>query len=193
MYPIKSCRGSSLTRARAGPRGIIHDREWTIVAPDGMFLKQREYPQLAVVTPSCQEDRLRLSAPGTAPIDIPLPGIGREMEVVVWRDHGKAVDQGDEVARWLSALLGVECRLVRMADTWFRQVDSVYARPDDRVSFADAFPLLLASESSLAELNRRMDQPLPMNRFRATIVIQGAAPFEEDRWSAVRTSGSSRI
>ncbi|MDQ5850627.1 MAG: MOSC domain-containing protein, partial [Chloroflexota bacterium] len=81
MYPIKSCRGIALTRARVGPRGIIHDREWMIVAPDGRFLTQRAYPQLAVITSAVQEDRLRLSAPGTAPLDIPLQGLGREMEV----------------------------------------------------------------------------------------------------------------
>jgi uncharacterized protein len=188
MYPIKSCRGISLARATVGPRGIIHDREWMIVEPDGMFLTQREYPQLAVVTPSFQDDRLRLATSGTAPIDVPLHAIGREMEVVVWRDHCQAIDQGDAVARWLGAFLGVECRLVRLADTGIRQVDPNYAWPDDRVGFADAFPLLLASESSLTELNRRMDQPLPMNRFRPNIVLRGALPFEEDRWRVIRAN-----
>lgn len=186
LYPIKSCRGISLERATVGPRGIVHDREWMIVEPDGTFLTQREYPQLAVITPSFQDDQLQLSAPGVEPITVPLQGGGTEIEVIIWRDRCAAIDQGDVVAQWLNAFLGVDCRLVRMADDWVRPVDPAYAQPADRVGFADGYPLLLASESSLADLNSRMSQPLPMNRFRPNIVVQGAAPFEEDSWRTIR-------
>jgi uncharacterized protein YcbX len=48
------------------------------------------------------------------------------------------------------------------------------------VSFADAFPFLLLSEESLADLNRRLAEPLPMNRFRPNLVIRGVPPFGED-------------
>jgi uncharacterized protein YcbX len=48
------------------------------------------------------------------------------------------------------------------------------------VSFADAFPFLMISEESLADLNSRMPKPLPMNRFRPNLVIAGGEPFVED-------------
>ena len=58
-----------------------------------------------------------------------------------------------------------------------------------RVSFADAFAFLLISEESLAELNRRLETPLPMNRFRPNLVIAGGEPFGEDRLTEFRMGG----
>jgi uncharacterized protein YcbX len=51
------------------------------------------------------------------------------------------------------------------------------------VSFADGFPFLLISEESLADLNRRLAYPLPMNRFRPNLVVAGGEPYAEDGWS----------
>jgi uncharacterized protein YcbX len=54
------------------------------------------------------------------------------------------------------------------------------------VSFADGFGFLLISEASLEELNRRLEQPLPMNRFRPNLVVRGCEPFAEDGWGDLR-------
>ncbi len=80
---------------------------------------------------------------------------------------------------------------MRLAETWVRQVDPSYARPDDQVGFADGFPFLLASESSLADLNRRLARPVPMERFRPNLVVQGAAPYAEDTWRRIRIGAVS--
>jgi uncharacterized protein YcbX len=151
-----------------------------------MFLTQREYPRLALIVPSFDDAHLRLTAPDMIPIAIPLRCDGEHLEVVIWRDRCAGVDQGDTVAAWLSQFLGTDCRLVRMADDWVRTVDQTFAQPQDSVGFADGFPLLLASESSLADLNARMDAVLPMNRFRPNIVITGATPLAEDTWRKIR-------
>jgi uncharacterized protein len=37
-------------------------------------------------------------------------------------------------------------------------------------------------QSSLDDLNSRLDHPVPMNRFRPNIVFSGGAPYEEDTW-----------
>ena len=44
----------------------------------------------------------------------------------------------------------------------------------------DAAPILLASQASLDDLNSRLKTPVPMNRFRPNIVIEGCEAFEED-------------
>ncbi|MBA3272541.1 MAG: MOSC domain-containing protein [Chthoniobacterales bacterium] len=54
------------------------------------------------------------------------------------------------------------------------------------ISFTDAFPTLLTSESSLADLNSRLTKAIPMERFRPNIVVRGSAPFDEDSWSCLR-------
>jgi uncharacterized protein YcbX len=187
-YPIKSCAGTAIQSAILDPRGIRHDRELMIVdAVTGKFLTQRELPRMALIAPQIADGTLSVAAPGNDALTVPIRASGPTRPVIIWRDGCAAVDQGDEVARWLSAFLGHECRLVRMANDFVRQVDQTYATgPTDQVGFADGFPCLLISEESLNDLNGRLDESLPMNRFRPNIVIAGGAPFGEDRVATLR-------
>ena len=50
--------------------------------------------------------------------------------------------------------------------------------------------MLVASEASLAELNARLPAPLPMNRFRPNIVIDGVEAFEEDYVGTLSVGGA---
>jgi uncharacterized protein YcbX len=112
---------------------------------------------------------------------------GERREVAIWRDRCDAIDQGDAAAEWASAFLGASCRLVRIADDTVRPVDRDFAVSEgDQVGFADGYPFLLTTEESLADLNDRMAQALPMDRFRPNIVISGFEPFAEDDWRRIR-------
>jgi hypothetical protein len=111
------------------------------------------------------------------------------VEVGLWGGRGDAEDLGEHAADWFSSFLQTRCRLVRFPDDGFRPVDPDYARFEARVAFADGFPVLLTSESSLKELNARMDGGggrVPMDRFRPNLVVRGSEPFEEDRWRQIR-------
>lgn len=187
-YPIKSCADTPLAEAATDVRGFVHDRELMVVDGDGEFLTQRELPRMALIRPSVQDGSLRVEAPGMPSLDVTLLREGSMRDVVVWRDTCRAVDQGDEIADWLSDHLRYPCRLVRMADDHIRKVDPVYARTErDQVHFADGYPFLLISQESLDDLNSRLDEPLPMNRFRPNIVVAGGgAPYLEDGWKRVR-------
>ena len=187
FYPVKSCAGTPLDRAELDPRGIVHDREFMLVGTDRRFVTQRELPHLALIQPTRTADVLRLEAPAMPPIDHFPTDAGTRYDVVVWRDTVAAVDQGDAVADWFSQFLHTAVRLVRMPDDVVRLVDPGFARRStDQVGFADGYPLLLISEESLADLNARMDTPLPMNRFRPNVVVRGwGAPYGEDGWAEV--------
>jgi uncharacterized protein YcbX len=78
-----------------------------------------------------------------------------------------------------------EVSLLYMPDSERRAVNPNRARPGDIVSFADAYPLLLISEASLAALNQRLDAPVEMRRFRPNLVISGCEPYAEDGFSAL--------
>jgi uncharacterized protein YcbX len=188
-YPVKSCGGTALEWAEIGPRGILRDREFMVVeAATSEFVTQRELPRLALIRPSLVDDELRLVAPGMPDLAVGVVKEGCTHQTTVWRDTCAAVDQGDEVAAWLSDYLSAECRLVRMADDVVRKVDPSYAVSDrDNVGFADGYPLLLTSEESLADLNARLAAPLPMNRFRPNVVIAGSGvAFAEDQFRTIR-------
>ena len=189
QYPIKSCRGTSLTEAVVGVRGIVADRHWMVVDASGNFLSQRELPRMALIAPRLSGGAMEVSAPGMRRLMVPIGAGGERVEVAVWDDRCAARDEGDAAATWFTAFLGVACRLVRMPDDEIRRVDRTYAGPDDQVGFADGFSFLLTSRASLDELNRRLPTPLPMNRFRPNIVIDGVEPFEEDGWRHIRVDG----
>ena len=189
FYPIKSCRGTSLDTAEVGPRGIVADRQWMIVDENGEFLTQREVPRMALVSPRLTGDVLEINGTGLPPLTV-LPSARRERtNVTVWRDRCAAIDEGADAAEWLSNFLEVPCRLVRIPDDEKRRADPEYAGPDDQVGFADGFSFLLTSRASLDDLNRRLSIPLPMNRFRPNIVVDGTDAFEEDRWKRIRIDG----
>jgi uncharacterized protein YcbX len=189
VYPVKSCRGIALDRAEVRLRGLRHDRRWMIVDGAGKFVTQREEPRLATVDVTIDEERaaLVLSASGHGAVQLSLaPREGERATVHVWSSEVAALHAGDEAARWASALLGAPASIVFMPDAVERPVEPEYARSGDHVSFADAFPMLVATTASLDDLNARLEQPVPMNRFRPNVVVDGSAPWAEDRWRRLR-------
>ncbi|HEY8088057.1 MAG TPA: MOSC N-terminal beta barrel domain-containing protein [Polyangiaceae bacterium] len=187
VYPVKGCRGVTLDTARVERRGLAHDRRWMLVDGDGKFVTQRTEPRLARIEVAIEGEALILSTEGHGALLVQRPPLeAPRRRVRVWSDEVDAVDAGTDVAEWLCGVLGSETSLVFMPETTSRPVRPEYGRPDDVVSFADALPLLFTTLASLDELNARMRQPLPMNRFRPNIVVQGTAPWAEDGWTHVR-------
>jgi uncharacterized protein YcbX len=140
---------------------------------------------------------MTLSAPGLPAISFAPQSAASAahelLEVTVWDDSCRGIDQGQPVADWFTEYLSLPCRLVRFADDYPRRVDPRYAvTPTDRVAFSDGFPLLVTSRASLQELNQRLDEQLAMDRFRPNLVIDGCAAYAEDSWPAIRV-GSLEI
>jgi hypothetical protein len=114
--------------------------------------------------------------------------------VSVWKSEGLLADDcGDAPAAWLSEFLATSVRLVRIGAKFVRPVKPAKARPGDVVSFADGYPFLLISQGSLRALNDRLQEkgaePVPMDRFRPNLVVDGCPPFDEDTWSRFRLGG----
>jgi len=186
VYPVKSARGIAIDSAQLDGRGIHLDRRWMVVDSDARFLTQREIPRLSLIQVESLPTHLRISAPAMPVLTVPLiPPECKPLTVIVWNDTVEALDMGAAISAWFTKFLGVTCSLVYMPEDSFRPVHSEHASPSQQVGFVDAFPLLLISEGSLADLNSRLDEPLPMNRFRPNIVVAGCAPFAEDGWKEV--------
>lgn len=187
VYPVKSCAGVAVEESLVTATGFQWDRRWMVVGDDGRFLTQREQPRLALVRVRIADDRLVLSAPVLADLVVPLRSeAGPSIRVTVWKDECDAVDEGGNAAAWFTDHLGISARLVRLARDDARPLGSTAAQPGDRVSFADAYPFLLLSEGSLRQLNRRLNLPVEMDRFRPNIVVDGCEAHAEDDWSSVR-------
>ncbi|WP_043515918.1 MOSC domain-containing protein [Halomonas sp. BC04] len=193
LYPVKSLKGIALERAVLGERGIAHDRNWMVVDDVGRFVTQRQVPTMARIAVRLENDRLLLEHPGVAPLSIELARSDQPtLTVYVWEDACRALDEGAEASRWLTSVLGdwkgSGLRLVRFAPDERRAVEPFYQQGESaHTAFADGYPFLIASQASLTALNQVLQgkglAPLPMNRFRPNIVVEGAAPFAEDGWS----------
>lgn len=210
IYPVKSCRRVDLEAAELEPWGLAGDRRWLITDVEGQMRTQRVMPRLALIRPTYGEDgRLHLQAPGMPDLDLVPPhraghaaGTGtaaadatttataETATVTVWRFTGPAARAGAEADAWLSTFLGEPSMLVHMDDPRCRPTNPAYSRTEDRVSFADGYPLLLTSTASLAALDDWVadmgGDPLPMTRFRPNVVIEGTEPWAEESWRRIR-------
>lgn len=181
-YPLKSARGLDLPQAQLTPAGIAHDRRWMLISASGRFLTQRELPRMALIQPRVSAGELLLQAPDMPPLRVPLEQAHRIVTVQVWKDECPALDEGDAAAQWCSRLLQRECRLVRFDPEHRRLSSRAWTGTIEAENrFSDGFPLLVISRASLADLNARLATPLPMNRFRPNIVLDGIGPYEEDQ------------
>ncbi len=186
-YPLKSARAQSLHEARLCSTGLEHDRQWMLVTPQGRFITQREQPRLALLHAEPGATGLGICAPELPPLLIAHGAAQRPCRVRIWRDECAAFDAGDEVAAVLSHWLGSSCRLVRFDPAQRRLSERRYSgEVEASNAFSDGYPLLLISEASRSDLNRRVGRELPMNRFRPNIVLAGLAAYDEDRLEELR-------
>ncbi|HEY2591199.1 MAG TPA: MOSC N-terminal beta barrel domain-containing protein [Steroidobacteraceae bacterium] len=186
IYPVKSARAVPLGSVRLAATGFEWDRQWMTVDAADSFVTQRTHPRLARVVPALGREALTLSAEGLEALEVPLAIEGAPVTVQIFNDTCIAQDQGDEAAEWLSEVIGDVVRLVRVGPRMDRVANPRYAAPDRApTTFVDGYPILVCSTASLEYLNARMSSPVPMERFRPNLVIDGLSPFEEDRIAAL--------
>jgi uncharacterized protein len=163
-----------------------------VARADLRFLSAREQPKLLQLSARAEAGWLHLQAPDLAAIRIAEPQHADFLRVRIWDDTLDALPADASAADALSAWLGVDVSLVFMSDQVQRLTDPRYATAAGQsVSFADGYPLLLITNASLLELNRRLAenaQPdVSMARFRPNLVLDGALPpHAEDSWRHIQ-------
>ncbi|MGW7413990.1 MOSC domain-containing protein [Streptomyces sp. NPDC054863] len=194
VYPVKATRGCAPRAMTVEPWGPAGDRRWLLTDASGKGITQREHARLALAASEpLPGGAVRLSAPGLDPLEVAVPDPVRTVPVLLFGEKYEAVHAGSAADAWWSAYLGTEARLVHMDDPAHRRpVDPDFAREGETVSFADGYPLLVTTLSSLDALNSLIAQgdmpdegPLPMNRFRPNVVLDGPAPWAEDGWRRI--------
>ncbi|HTJ34728.1 MAG TPA: MOSC N-terminal beta barrel domain-containing protein [Dactylosporangium sp.] len=184
-YPIKSCYRAEADLAVVEPWGLAGDRRWLVVDEQAKLITQREWPAMGRIRPRYGDRGLVLEASGTDSLAVPLPS-GEPTDVRHFHQWIAATSAGDVAAQWVSQVIGRPARLFYLDDPTRRAVDPEYGNPDDRVSFADGYPLLLTNEASLRAVNDWLvedgDEPIAMTRFRPNVVVSGASAWAEDDW-----------
>ena len=202
VYPLKSTAAIDREMFEIEARGLRHDRRWMAIDPDGRFVTGRQHGEMVLIRADPEADGLRLSAPGMPDLHVLAPSTDAPRTMAtVWGSEVNAACAGADADAWLSAYLKRSLRLVHIDARSHRAVDPAYSQAGDQVSFADGYPLLAISQSSLDALNARIfagndragsdlagngRAPLSMARFRPNIVIEDSAAHAEDGWRQVR-------
>jgi uncharacterized protein len=182
IYTVKSLDGISLQEAEVTDRGLKYDRRWMIVDINNKFLTQRTHPQMALITVDIMKDYLVFrNKKSSEQFEVMIKeNDGNKLSVNVWDDTVSALHVNSMIDEWISQTLNLKCKLVYMPDDSNRFVDRKYASKNEITSFSDAYPFLIIGQSSLDDLNTRLAEKVPMNRFRPNFVFTGGKPFEED-------------
>ena len=185
IYPIKSIAGIQLNSSKVELRGLRYDRRWVLSDMDGMFVHQRDYPEMALLQPSIDGDKMTIShkSKDIAPLTFRMAEPSTEaVNVTVWDDTMPAKPVSEEANAWFSEVIGKPVQLLYMHKESIRQADQRYAiNESDKVSFADGYPILIISEESLSQLNDLATEHVPMGRFRANVIVKGGEAHIEDR------------
>lgn len=191
VYPVKSCAGIEVQQALLTDTGLDLDRAWMVVDAEGMFVTQRTLPRMALIRPQLKGDEMVLRAPGMLALHVAIDAVEAPATVTVWRDRVPAWDMGAVAAQWFTVFLGQPCRLVRF-DPEYRRLSSMEwtGGVEAPNQFSDGFPLLLASQASMDELNLRLQAAghaaAGIERFRPNVVLAGVDAHDEDRVDLVR-------
>lgn len=183
IYPIKSLGGVSLTESILEEKGLQYDRRWVLTDSKGMFITQRKYPLLSLLQVSISDDVITVfqkDNPGQKISFNTNQQTGDEIEVSIWDDITKGIEVDRTISNWFSDYMNMEVKLLKMPEQVRRNVDIKYASNNEIVSFADGYPCLIIGQSSLDELNKKLEKPIEMDRFRPNIVFTGGEPHAED-------------
>ncbi len=180
VYPIKSLRGSVVDSAVVHRYGLEHDRRWMLVDDDSKMITQRECPRVATLIPHVEDGHLRIELPAGGEVFVPSDASAwtdQEITIDVWGHQYVGVVAAPSINAALSEVIGTVGRLASIHSDVFRTQRDV--------AFHDDSPLLVISQSSLDDLNRRLQTALPMDRFRPNLVVADSKPFEEDLWQRI--------
>ena len=192
LYPIKSLGGMSLQSAKVLPKGLQFDRRWMLVDSTGQFLTQRVHSTMALFKLSWFEGNLKVDFKGHSILIATNHKVSGLFEAQIWDDVVSVFEVSKVHSAWFSKHLGIECRLVQFPEENSRRVDPTYVTNEEHVSLADAYPFLIIGQSSMDDLNKRMEYPLSIKRFRPNFVFTGGEPYEEDNWKDI-SIGSTRF
>jgi|GEM_PF-354979 len=187
-YPVKGCAGGPVDELELTAQGIEGDREYSLIGDDGLLVDQKKTPILASIRAEVRQNNLLFHHAAQGVFEHLPRSEGRAIPGQWVIDKFEGIDQGDEIAQWISNIIGKSVRLIRADRAWsinfpVPSMKRVHGKPKQR--FTAATDVSLTNIASLQALNAELDVPVSMDRFRTNIVIDGIAAYEEDNMDLI--------
>lgn len=181
-YPVKGCRAVEADSVELNPTGITGDRGYAILRGDAVA-NLKSLPTMTKVVVNLVEGGILFQAEGHPDHVHRFHDTGDETSLTFYADQFPILDQGDEVAGWLSSVTGEEVRLVALKENIERnlpldQLSAAHGVEQD--GFCDLSPVMLVNAASLEDVNSQLAEEIPVERFRCNIVVHGLEPYAED-------------
>lgn len=185
IYPVKSFRGDSVEELQITEEGIVGDREFALVRENGTLADQKLSPKMALISarmPSVDGPGLLLKA-GTDIYSHAIRKEGPPLPATWVLDEFEGVDQGDDIAQWVSNIIDEKVRMIRIDKSWtvnfpVPDLELVHGKPKRR--FTAATEVSLANLASLDKLNEDLEKKISIHRFRTNVIVDGIEAYEED-------------
>ncbi|BDD03953.1 MOSC domain-containing protein [Aureibacter tunicatorum] len=174
IYPLKSAKGCDVSSIFVDKLGFEYDRYYAICNSNNKILTARELPSLLNIKAFIDEEALFLNFKGMSN-QISIHEEIEDIELSLFKEpaFGKVVNH--ELNEWLSKILGIDCKLVKIDQNNLRK------KNEENIAFSDLSPIHLVSKESIDLLNQHLEEEVEIDRFRANIVISGIDAFEENK------------
>lgn len=189
IYPIKGLGGISVNKAYAYERGFENDRRFMLVNKEGKFISQREYKEMALFSCEIDRDELKVHFQDQMISLNITQEEGDKINTTVWGNQINAIEVNPQAHEWFSDMLKQDCKLVKMNKSSRRNKSLLKSPSNTQVSFADGYPYLILGTASLTHLNTKLESPVPIDRFRANIIVDTSYEHQEDDMDLFTLSG----
>ena len=183
IYPIKSTRAFSLQQNFVRFQGLAFDRQFMLSEPDGTFITARKDYELFKFSAFPLPFGLFVKHQDGSQIQINYQDFSEQQNCEVWGSEFNSLVAPEQINRWFSEKLQRPVQFRYLGSNSQRRIKRF---PDNPVSFADGYPLLLCSEQTLAAVQQACPAPIKMAQFRPSIVVDGIEPFVEQNWHKIR-------
>ena len=117
VYPIKSLGGFSVKEWPFLPEGLAFDRQWMLVDETGKFITQRTNANLALLKVHSfhwEDDFFEVESLLTqSKIQRPIKFSSESKKTIVWDDEVDSFYYQNDINKWFSSELGMDCFLVK--------------------------------------------------------------------------------
>lgn len=189
LYPIKSTQAVQVSASLVQLSGLAFDRTFMLTEPNGKFITARKDSVLFSFSALPMAQGLWVQYQNDCAIEVRYQDFQRQETCEVWGNHFHAYIASDHINQWFSEKIQ---RNVQLRWTGFTSQRMIKHYPEQALSFADGYPVLLTNQATLEAVQRQCPVPINMAQFRPNLVIDHVNAFSEHQWKTIQI-GSVRF